>query len=79
MEPIEIAASSTVAGWMELAVAHIDQLLGEGFAAANPALVGDFVRACATAALTARMGDMSSDLFRVLDGRLEQIAYARGE
>ena len=79
MEPIEIAVSGTVAGWLESAVAHIDELMGEGFSAANPALVGDFIRASATAALTARLGDMAADISGVLDARLEQIAHARSE
>lgn len=41
-------AGTTIAEYLDRAVAAIDEKFGDGYAKANPALVGAFIQACAT-------------------------------
>jgi hypothetical protein len=65
MDPLEISAAAVVAGWLELATAKIDEELGEGYATANPVLIGAFLGACAAQVRNDRLHD---DIAASLDG-----------
>lgn len=54
MDSVDVSVTAAVEGWLDIAIAAIDQRLGDGYAAANPVLVAGYVQACAISAL--RMG-----------------------
>jgi hypothetical protein len=54
-----VISAQTVATWMDLAIGKIDRLFGEGYAKANPALVGKFIECCT---LNLHLEDISSTL-----------------
>lgn len=65
MDPLEISATAVVGGWLEVATARIDEELGEGYARANPVLIGAFLGACAAQVRNDRLHD---DIAGSLDG-----------
>lgn len=51
MDSVDVSETGAVDGWLEMAIASIDERLGHGYAAANPGLVGAYVQACALSAI----------------------------
>jgi hypothetical protein len=63
MRSVDIGEYSTIDGWMEYAIAKIDEIFGDDYARNNPALVGAYIQACAIASLrTAVTDDLANSL-----------------
>lgn len=76
MEAIEIAAAGVVAGWLDSGIATIDDRFGEGFAQANPALLGAFVAACAAQVRNDRLAEDVSGTLEAIATSLASVAAA---
>lgn len=57
MDLKDVGASGPVDGWLELAIAALDAKFGDGYARANPALVGAYVQACALESIRTALHD----------------------
>lgn len=58
MNSVDVSETGPVDGWLAIAIAKIDEVFGkDGYAEANPALVGAYVQACAIASLRTAMTD----------------------
>lgn len=76
MHPVDVNAAQAVAGWLDSAVAEIDQRFGAGFAAANPSLVGSFITACAAQARNTRLEEDVSGMLEAIATSLGSVAAA---
>lgn len=74
MEPLEIVAHDTVNGWIDLAVARIDEKFGDGFAKANPTLLSGYLAATATVYQRLLANDTGRDLISAVATGLEKVA-----
>lgn len=75
-------APMTAASYMHEAVRRIDEKFGQGYAAANPALVGAFMQAAASdfaASLAAAVAQDSSMNVGAISDSLDRIARAIAE
>lgn len=66
MTTLDVSEASAVDGWLDTAIATIDERFGVGHAKANPALVAGYMQACAGAVNNALM-----------DGLLEEVLALR--
>jgi hypothetical protein len=57
-----LQTADTTAKYLKLAIRHIDEAFGNGYAAKNPTLVAEFMRTCATDFQTAAMKVCAQDL-----------------
>jgi hypothetical protein len=81
MDPLDISETGVVDGWLDTAIAAIEDKFGSGYASAHPELVGAYIQACAAA-----VGNelLKSQVVAALDGvrdglrDIEQ-TLARGE
>lgn len=76
MNNLEIAASGVVDGWLEIAIAHIDERLGAGYAFAHPELVGAFITACAAQVRNSRLEEDIAGTLEAIATQLGSVAAA---
>ena len=75
-------ASMTSSEYFHKAIKDIDSIFGEGFAKANPQLIGDYMKTSAmdflAASITSGLQDISEPLYRLQDisSALENVANA---
>ena len=64
-------ASMTASTYFQKAIEDIDNVFGEGFAKANPQLIGDYMKTSASdflaASITSGLQDISEPLYRLQD------------
>lgn len=72
MEALEIDAVARVGGWIDLAIAEIDERLGDGYAKAHPELLGTFLGASAAVYQRFLADDTAYVLIKALESGLEK-------
>lgn len=76
MGNLEIAASGVVDGWLDFAIATIDDRFGDGYAADNPVLVGAFIGACAAQVRNDRLEEDIGGTLEAIATSLASVATA---
>lgn len=57
MDSKDVGDTGPVDGWLEVAIATLDDRFGAGYAAMNPSLVGAYIQACALASIRTALTD----------------------